>query len=130
MATFQNLIVGGGLAAGMAAQEYREAGGDGSVLLIAREPHPPYHRPPLTKEFLRGDEQVEELYMRSAAEWAGMDVELRLSSEVTALDPGGHSVAVGDERITYERLLLATGATPRALPNTGTIRVIEDSQKV
>ncbi|HET7379934.1 MAG TPA: FAD-dependent oxidoreductase [Gaiellales bacterium] len=130
MATFQNMIVGGGLAAGMAAQEYREAGGDGSVLLIARESHPPYHRPPLTKEFLRGEKQVEELYMRSAAEWAGMDVELRLSSEVTALDPGGHTVAVGDESITYERLLLATGATPRALPNTGTIRVIEDSQRV
>src|SRR5215831_2479176 len=99
MATFQNVIVGGGLAAGMAAQEYREAGGDGSTLLIARESHPPYHRPPLTKEFLRGEKPVEELYMRSAAEWGGMDVELRLSTEVTAVDPGGHTVQVGGEGI-------------------------------
>ena len=131
MATFQNVIVGGGLAAGMAAQEYREAGGDGSVVLIARESHPPYHRPPLTKEFLRGEKPVEELYMRSAAEWADMDVELRLSTEVTSIDLSDHAVELpGGERIEYERLLLATGATPRALPNAGTIRVIEDSQHV
>ena len=60
MARFDNVIVGGGLAGGMVAQEYRGAGGDGSVLLVGREPHPPYHRPPLTKGFLRGEEPVED----------------------------------------------------------------------
>src|SRR5436309_2639574 len=108
MARYEHVIVGGGLAAGMAAQEYREAGGSGSVLLIGREPHPPYHRPPLTKEFLRGEKPVEELYMRSAAEWADMGVELRLSTEVTALDLGDRAVELpGGERVSYERLLLA-----------------------
>src|SRR5437763_2767063 len=131
MARYEHVIVGGGLAAGMAAQEYREAGGSGSVLLIGREPHPPYHRPPLTKEFLRGEKPEAELFMRSEADWRDMDVELRLSTEAAAIDPDGHAVELaGGERVEYQRLLLATGATPRSLGDAGTIRVIEDSQRV
>ena len=79
MARYDNLIVGGGLAGGMVAQEFREAGGEGSMLLIGREAHPPYHRPPLTKDFLRGETPIEQVYMRSADEWGGLNVELRLS---------------------------------------------------
>jgi 3-phenylpropionate/trans-cinnamate dioxygenase ferredoxin reductase subunit len=131
MARFDNVIVGGGLAGGMVAQEYRGADGDGSVLLIGREPHPPYHRPPLTKEFLRGEKPVEETYVHSLDEWRELDVELRLSTEVAAIDPAGHTVElVGGERIGYGRLALATGATPRTLGDAATIRVIEDSQRV
>ena len=55
VSNYQNVIVGGGLAGGMIAQEYREQGGDGSIVMIASEPHYPYHRPPLTKDFLRGE---------------------------------------------------------------------------
>jgi 3-phenylpropionate/trans-cinnamate dioxygenase ferredoxin reductase component len=131
MARVDNVIVGGGLAAGMVAQEYREADGDGSVLLIGREPHPPYHRPPLTKEFLRGEKPVEETYVHSLEEWRQLDVELRLSTEVTAIDPAGHAVELaGGDRIEYGRLALATGATPRTLGDAASIRVIEDSQRV
>jgi 3-phenylpropionate/trans-cinnamate dioxygenase ferredoxin reductase component len=131
MARFDNVIVGGGLAAGMVAQEYRGADGDGSVLLIGREPHPPYHRPPLTKEFLRGEKPVEETYVHSLEEWRQLDVELRLSTEVTAIDPAGHAVELaGGDRIEYGRLALATGATPRTLGDAASIRVIEDSQRV
>ena len=102
---YQNVIVGGGLAGGMVAQEYREQGGDGSVLLIAREAHVPYHRPPLTKEFLRGEKPAEEVYM------------------------GARSIALSDgEAVEYERLVLATGATPRELPGARSIRTIDDSQ--
>jgi 3-phenylpropionate/trans-cinnamate dioxygenase ferredoxin reductase component len=129
MARYDNVIVGGGLAGGMVAQEYREAGGDGSVLLIGREAHPPYHRPPLTKEFLRGEKPVEETYMRSADEWGGINVELRLSTEVASIDPDAHTVELsGGETIEYGKLALATGATPRRLGDSATIRVIEDSQ--
>jgi NADPH-dependent 2,4-dienoyl-CoA reductase/sulfur reductase-like enzyme len=131
MARFDNVIVGGGLAAGMVAQEYRGADGDGSLLLIGREPHPPYHRPPLTKGFLRGEEPVEDTYVHSLEEWRELDVELRLSTEVTAIDPAAHAVElVGGERIEYGRLALATGSTPRTLGEAATIRVIEDSQRV
>jgi 3-phenylpropionate/trans-cinnamate dioxygenase ferredoxin reductase component len=131
MARFDNVIVGGGLAAGMVAQEYRGADGDGSVLLIGREAHPPYHRPPLTKGFLRGEEPVEDTYMHSLDEWQELDVELRLSTEVAAIDPSAHTVELVDgERIEYGRLALATGSTPRTLGEAATIRVIEDSQRV
>jgi NADPH-dependent 2,4-dienoyl-CoA reductase/sulfur reductase-like enzyme len=131
MARFDNVIVGGGLAAGMVAQEYRGADGDGSVLLIGREPHPPYHRPPLTKGFLRGEEPVEDTYVHSLEEWRELDVELRLSTEVAAIDPAAHAIElVGGERIEYGRLALATGSTPRTVGDAATIRVIEDSQRV
>ena len=131
MARYDNVIVGGGLAGGMVAQEYREAGGDGSLLLVAREQHSPYHRPPLTKEFLRGEKPQDELYMHTADEWRQRDVELRLGTEVAALDPAGHAIELaGGERIEYGRLALATGATPRQLEGAVTIRAIEDSQRV
>jgi 3-phenylpropionate/trans-cinnamate dioxygenase ferredoxin reductase component len=131
MARFDNVIVGGGLAAGMVAQEYRGAEGDGSVLLIGREPHPPYHRPPLTKGFLRGEEPVEDTYVHSLDEWRELAVELRLSTEVAAIDPAAHAIElVGGERIEYGRLALATGSTPRTVGDAATIRVIEDSQRV
>jgi 3-phenylpropionate/trans-cinnamate dioxygenase ferredoxin reductase subunit len=131
MARFDNVIVGGGLAAAMVAQEYRGADGDGSVLLIGREPHPPYHRPPLTKGFLRGEEPVEDTYVHSLDEWRELDVELRLSTEVAAIEPAAHAIElVGGERIEYGRLALATGSTPRTLGEAATIRVIEDSQRV
>jgi 3-phenylpropionate/trans-cinnamate dioxygenase ferredoxin reductase subunit len=131
MARFDNVIVGGGLAAGMVAQEYRGADGDGSVLVIGREPHPPYHRPPLTKEFLRGEKPVEETYVHSLGEWRELDVELRLSTEVAAIDPAAHAIELADgDRIEYGRLALATGSTPRTLGDAATIRVIEDSQRV
>jgi 3-phenylpropionate/trans-cinnamate dioxygenase ferredoxin reductase subunit len=131
MARYDNVIVGGGLAGGMAAQEYREAGGDGSVVIIAREPHSPYHRPPLTKEFLRREKPEHELLMHSEDEWSEMNVELRLSTEATAIDPNGHTIELaGGDRIEYGRLLLATGATPRTIGGASTIRVIEDSKRV
>src|SRR2546421_12018939 len=92
MARFDNVIVGGGLAAGMVAQEYRGADGDGSVLLIGREAHPPYHRPPLTKGFLRGEEPVEDTFMHSLDEWRGLGGELRLSPAVGAIEPAAPTV--------------------------------------
>ncbi|MDX6593371.1 MAG: 3-phenylpropionate/trans-cinnamate dioxygenase ferredoxin reductase component [Gaiellales bacterium] len=131
MARYDHVIVGGGLAGGMIAQEYREAGGEGSVLIVGREQYPPYHRPPLTKEFLRGEKPLDEVLMRPAEEWAEKRVDLRLGTEVTSLDTGGHTIELGDgERVEYGSLALATGATPRALPGTTTIRTLDDSQRL
>jgi 3-phenylpropionate/trans-cinnamate dioxygenase ferredoxin reductase subunit len=126
---FENVIVGGGLAGGMVAQEYREQGGDGSVLLIAREAHPPYHRPPLTKEFLRGEKPVSEVYMHPAEWWGEQNVDLRTGTDAAAVDVGAHTVTLdGGETVEYGRLVLATGATPRTLPGASSIRTLDDSE--
>ncbi len=130
MARFENVIVGGGLAGGMVAQEYREQGGDGSTLIVCHEQHTPYHRPPLTKDFLRGETPVDQLAMHPADWWREHDVELRLGADVTAVDVAGHAIEVGGERIEFGRLALATGSTPRPLEGAETIRTIEDSQAV
>jgi len=125
---YDNVIVGGGLAGGMVAQEYREAGGDGSVLVIAREPHEPYHRPPLTKEFLRGEKPATEVYMHPAEWWREHDVDVQPGTEATALDASGHTLTLASgETVEYGRVVLATGSTPRTLPGTSAIRTIDDS---
>jgi 3-phenylpropionate/trans-cinnamate dioxygenase ferredoxin reductase component len=125
---FDNVIIGGGLAGGMVAQEYREQGGQESVLIVARESHPPYHRPPLTKDFLRGETPAFETYMHPAAWWEEHDVTLRTSTDVVGLDRGAHTVTLANgETIEYGRLALATGSTPRTLPGTVSIRTLEDS---
>src|SRR6266508_4553625 len=106
---YQNVIVGGGLAGGMVAQEYREEGGDGSVLVVAREAHVPYHRPPLTKEFLRGEKPLEEVYMHPAEWWSAHEVEVRTEVSVTAIDLAARRIARSDgEAVEYQRLALAT----------------------
>lgn len=126
---YENVIVGGGLAGGMVAQEYREQGGDGSVLIVAREPHLPYHRPPLTKEFLRSEKPLAEVYMHPAEWWQEHDVEVRTGADATSLDTGAHAVVLATgETVEYERVVLATGATPRTLPGASSIRTIDDSQ--
>ncbi|HEU0195425.1 MAG TPA: FAD-dependent oxidoreductase [Gaiellales bacterium] len=126
---YDNVIIGGGLGGGMIAQEYREQGGSESILLIAREAHPPYHRPPLTKDFLRGDTPAFETYMHPVAWWEEQDVALRTDTEVAGLDTAARTVTLsGGSTIEYGRVALATGATPRTLPGTVSIRTLEDSQ--
>jgi 3-phenylpropionate/trans-cinnamate dioxygenase ferredoxin reductase component len=128
---YDNVIVGGGLAGGMIAQEFRNEGGEGSIVVLAREPHQPYHRPPLTKEFLRGEQQAAETLMNPPEWWAEHDVEIRTETEVAKLDLGAHTLSLaGGEQIEYGRLALATGSTPKLLPGTSSIRTIEDSQAV
>src|SRR5436190_3156285 len=128
---YQNVIVGGGLAGGMVAQEYREQGGDGSVLVIARENHVPYHRPPLTKEYLRSEKPEAEVYMHPAEWWQSHDVEVRTGVSATALDLGARSMAHADgEGGEYQRLVLAPGATPRTVPETHVSRTIDDSRAI
>jgi len=106
------LIVGGGMTADAAARAIRESDPAAGIGLISAEPHPPYARPPLSKGLWKGDPE--------AAIWKNTEtagVELRLDCRVTAIDAKGKSVT--DERgdtVTYGKLLLATGGTPRRLP--------------
>ena len=81
------VIVGGGLAAGKAVQELRESGFDGHIVLYGEEAHPPYERPPLSKGYLMGDEGFESALVQPRDWYDAHDVDLRLDTRVTAIDP-------------------------------------------
>jgi 3-phenylpropionate/trans-cinnamate dioxygenase ferredoxin reductase subunit len=112
------VIVGGGLAGATAASTLRDEGFDGRVILLSSEREEPYHRPPLSKEYLRGEDA--ELPVHPSAQYREQEIELRLGETVAALEPAAHELVLeGGERIGYEALLLATGSEPRALTLPG-----------
>src|SRR2546423_4719039 len=82
------LLIGGGLAAGSCARTLREEGADGSILLVGREPDPPYDRPPLSKEYLAGKQGREDGFVRPPGWWEEHDVELLTRTSVMKLDLG------------------------------------------
>ncbi|MFJ8074154.1 NAD(P)/FAD-dependent oxidoreductase [Streptomyces sp. NPDC096176] len=114
------VIVGAGLAGAKAAQTLREEGFDGDVVLLGEENEHPYERPPLSKGYLMGKDGRDVVYVHPR-EWYGEhDVDLRLGTTVTAIDPAGHEVALADgSRIGYTKLMLTTGSSPRRLPVPG-----------
>ena len=138
MATDSIVVVGGGLAAGRLAAEYRESGGEEDVTILSAEPDPPYHRPPLTKGFLRGEQDRDSTLLQELPEWEEAVVEVRLESPVAAIHSDEHEVElVGGERVGYGTLVLATGARPRALAVPGadlvgvhTYRTLADAEAV
>ncbi|HUA06715.1 MAG TPA: FAD-dependent oxidoreductase [Solirubrobacteraceae bacterium] len=114
------VIVGASLAGAKAAEELRERGFDGRVVLIGTEPERPYERPPLTKDYLRGESEREKTYVHPADFYAEHDIELMTNTTVTAIDPGGSRVTLGDgQDVEYDRLLLAAGAEPRRIDVPG-----------
>jgi 3-phenylpropionate/trans-cinnamate dioxygenase ferredoxin reductase component len=114
------VVVGGGLASARFATEYRAAGGEAPVTILSSEQDPPYHRPPLTKGFLRGESEREDAYVRPAQEYEDEVVELRLGVIAEKIDPERHVVVLaGGEEVPYGTLVLATGARPRPLPLPG-----------
>ena len=120
MSTQTFVIVGASLAGAKAAQTLREEGFDGRVVLLGEESERPYERPELSKGFLLGKKAAEKLYVHDEDFYAGHDIELRTSTTVTVLDPAAHQVELdGGERLTFDRLLLATGASPRRIPIPG-----------
>ena len=114
MSTF--VIVGGGLAGAKAAEALREQGHDGDLVLIGDEQLPPYERPPLSKGYLAGDSPWDDAVVHPESWYAEHDVDLRLGTRVTALRPADHVVEVGGAELGYDKLLLATGSSPRHLP--------------
>jgi 3-phenylpropionate/trans-cinnamate dioxygenase ferredoxin reductase subunit len=113
------VVVGGGKAGGTAAATLREEGFGGPVVLIGREPGIPFGRPPLSKTYLRSQEELDEWYIRPAGWYEANDVELRGDS-VVAVDPPAHRLALGSGReLEYGKLLLATGGRNRRLRLSG-----------
>ena len=114
------VIAGASLAGAKAAQELREHGFDGRVVLIGTEPERPYERPPLTKDYLRGESERDKAYVHAADFYEKHDIELMTSTTVTAIDPGGSRVTLdGDRELSYDRLLLTTGSEPRPITVPG-----------
>jgi 3-phenylpropionate/trans-cinnamate dioxygenase ferredoxin reductase component len=114
------LLVGGGIASAMAAETLRAEGFDGSILLVGREPHPPYHRPPASKEYLRGEHGVDDALVHPGAWWDEHDVELLTRTSVLELDPSARTAKLSTkEEVGFDRALVATGAMVRRLQVEG-----------
>ncbi|MEA2250299.1 MAG: 3-phenylpropionate/trans-cinnamate dioxygenase ferredoxin reductase component, partial [Solirubrobacteraceae bacterium] len=114
------VIVGAGMAGGKAVETLRDEGFDGRVVLVGAEPERPYERPPLSKDYLRGEQERAKVYLQEAGWYAEHDVELRTGVTVERLDLAQRSVVLtGGESIAYDALLLATGAEPRRPPIPG-----------
>jgi 3-phenylpropionate/trans-cinnamate dioxygenase ferredoxin reductase subunit len=108
------VIVGASLAGAKAAETLRSEGFEGRILLIGAEPHRPYERPPLSKDFLRGESEREKVYVHQASFYDESQIELRLGQTAVSLDAGRRQLALDSgERREFDRLLLATGAEPR-----------------
>jgi 3-phenylpropionate/trans-cinnamate dioxygenase ferredoxin reductase subunit len=132
------VIVGASLGGARAAETLRSEGFDGPVVLIGSEDETPYERPPLSKDYLMGKHGRDKLYAQPR-EWYGEhDVDLRLGTTVTSIDPAAHEVVLGDgSRVGYSKLLLTTGSSPRHVAVPGAdlhgvlyLRQVEDSDRI
>lgn len=113
------VIVGGGAAGFACAVELRKLGYDGGLTMLSADADPPYDRPNLSKDYLAGSAPEEWIPLRDDAFYREQRIDLRLSSPVDRLDAAARTVTVGGESLAYDRLLLATGADPVALPIPG-----------
>ena len=130
-----HVIVGASLTGAKAAETLREEGFDGRIVLVGAEEERPYERPPLSKDYLRGEVGREKVYVHDVGFYAEHDIELRLGRIAVSLDTSSRELALDDgERLRYDRLLLATGAEPRRLSIPGAdldgvlyLRSVQDS---
>jgi 3-phenylpropionate/trans-cinnamate dioxygenase ferredoxin reductase subunit len=114
------LIVGASLAGAKAAETLRAEGFDERVVLIGAEDERPYERPPLSKDYLRGEVDRETVYVHPEGFYAEHDIELRLGRTAVSLNTAARELALDDgERLRYDRLLLTVGAEPRRLSIPG-----------
>ncbi|WP_171060039.1 NAD(P)/FAD-dependent oxidoreductase [Streptomyces montanus] len=122
----KRIVVVGASAAGLAAAEtLRREGYDGTLTLVGDEPHPPYDRPPLSKQVLSGQWGADRAALRTPEDLAALDLDLRLGVAAAGLDPAGRLVRLADgSTVPYDRLLIATGVWPRRLPGDGVAHVL------
>ncbi len=136
------VVVGASLAGARAVHSVRAAGHDGPLTLIGAEPHLPYDRPPLSKEFLTGDQEPGSLALDPDGAYDDLDVEVMLSTHAVGLDVAARTVAVAPaaggsaETVPFDGLVIATGAAARSLPGTEgirgvhTLRTVDDAQAI
>jgi NADPH-dependent 2,4-dienoyl-CoA reductase/sulfur reductase-like enzyme len=127
------VVVGASLAGLRAVEAVRRDGFDGDVTLVGAEEHLPYDRPPLSKEYLSADESPDPRYREEETFAGDLDVELVLGTAASALDTAARTVTVGDRTLSYDGLVIATGAHARTLPGTEglagvhTVRTLDDA---
>lgn len=132
------VIVGGGHAGGQAAASLRQDGYAGPVLLLAEEPHLPYQRPPLSKQYLAGEWDLERVRLRPAVFYQDRDIDVRPGARAAGIDAAARTVLCEDgATVRYQRLLLATGARARtldvpgaALPGVHSLRTVADAAAI
>jgi 3-phenylpropionate/trans-cinnamate dioxygenase ferredoxin reductase subunit len=127
-------VVGASLAGLRAAETLRAEGHTGAIVLIGAESHPPYDRPPLSKQFLAGTWGLDRVVLRPAEKIVALGLDLRLGHHAGALDVGGHTLELDDgDVVRFDGLVVATGAHPRPLPSAEplagvhALRTLEDS---
>jgi 3-phenylpropionate/trans-cinnamate dioxygenase ferredoxin reductase subunit len=104
------LLIGGGMASANCAAELRRRGADGSILLVGREPDPPYERPPLSKDYLRGESDRGDAYVHGLEWYDENGVELLTGTSVMSLDASARTAKLPREEVRFGKALLATGA--------------------
>jgi 3-phenylpropionate/trans-cinnamate dioxygenase ferredoxin reductase component len=128
------VVLGAGLAGGKTVEALRTKGFDGSITLIGEEEHRPYERPALSKDYLAGKAERDSVFVHEQTWYAEHAVDLRLGVRATAIDRAGHEVALSDgSSVSYDKLLLSTGASPRMLPGVDGVhylRRLEDSDRL
>lgn len=130
------VVVGTGQAGSDTAAALRQAGYCGKVIMVGEEASLPYSRPPLSKAYLKGEANPEDLLLRSEGFYPRAEIEVRTGTKVLAIDPVAHNILLaGGERLRYDRLVLATGGRARRLSrpelasarNVHTLRSVEDA---
>jgi 3-phenylpropionate/trans-cinnamate dioxygenase ferredoxin reductase subunit len=117
---FDVLIVGGGHSGAQAAIMLRQRQFAGSIALLGDEPHQPYERPPLSKDYLSGEKPFERILIRPESFWGSRNIALLLGRRVIAIDPAAHRVTLTDQSMLgYGTLIWATGGSPRRLSCAG-----------
>jgi len=135
---FELIIIGGGLTSARAIKAYREAGGGGRIALLSADSTIPYHRPPLSKRYLRGESAREDTLVEPQSFYDDNDVELLLSTAIVGVEPRERAVATADDRrVRYGMLLIASGVQARQLRVPGadlegvfTLRSLDDATAI
>ena len=132
------VIVGASLAGATAAATLRAEGFGGRIILVGEESELPYERPPLSKDYLRGEAAREKFLVHPAPRYEDLNIDLRLGTRAATVDPSTREVTLANgERLRYDRLLLATGSAPRrvdmpghALQGVHYLRTVTDSEAI
>jgi 3-phenylpropionate/trans-cinnamate dioxygenase ferredoxin reductase subunit len=132
------VVVGAGLCGATAVATLRAEGFDGRIVLIGAEELPPYERPPLSKEYLRGEDPLEQILVRTPEWYREQDIDTRWSTHVTQLDARAREVVLaGGERVAFDALLMATGGHNRKieapgseLPGVLDLRYVSDADRL
>jgi len=132
----QFVLIGGGQTSASAARTLRRQGFDGSIIIVGDEPHAPYQRPALSKEYLQGRSSIDEIWA-AAPEWYSQnDVQLEIGARVARVDRSTLDVVLEDDRkLRADAVLIATGGARRRLPNAEGesilyLRTLEDAQRI